>query len=274
MHSPNLSLTLFPGGRSKALTFSYDDGRKQDRRLVDIFNRHGLKATFHLNSGKFGTDNGGYIEESEVAALYDGHEISAHTVNHPFLERVPRERVIMEVMNDRHALEQLAGYPVTGMSYPFGTYNDEVVDTLGTLGIRYCRTVRSTGEFALPRHPLTWHPTCHHKQMREYGDKFLELDPPAHYVNLSLLYVWGHSYEFDNDDNWQEIEDFCAKMGGREEIWYATNIEIIDYLDARKRLAFSVDGTFVHNPSALSVWASIDGKAIEIRGGETMRLEA
>ena len=36
---------LFPQGRNKALTFSYDDGRQEDRRLVSIFRKHGLKAT-------------------------------------------------------------------------------------------------------------------------------------------------------------------------------------------------------------------------------------
>ena len=30
----------FPGGKRKALTLSYDDGKLADRRLVDIFNRH------------------------------------------------------------------------------------------------------------------------------------------------------------------------------------------------------------------------------------------
>ena len=35
----------------KALTFSYDDGIEQDRKLVEIFNRYGMKATFNLNTG-------------------------------------------------------------------------------------------------------------------------------------------------------------------------------------------------------------------------------
>ena len=35
----------------KALTFSYDDGIEQDRKLVDIFNKYGMKATFNLNTG-------------------------------------------------------------------------------------------------------------------------------------------------------------------------------------------------------------------------------
>ena len=43
----------FPGGKHKALTMSYDDGRTQDRRLIEIFNQNGIKGTFHLNSGLF-----------------------------------------------------------------------------------------------------------------------------------------------------------------------------------------------------------------------------
>ena len=38
-------------GKKKAVTFSYDDGVTQDRRLVELLNRYGLKATFNLNSG-------------------------------------------------------------------------------------------------------------------------------------------------------------------------------------------------------------------------------
>ena len=47
---------LFPQGKNKALTFSYDDGRQEDRRLISIFRKHGLKATFNLNSGEADTD--------------------------------------------------------------------------------------------------------------------------------------------------------------------------------------------------------------------------
>ena len=45
--------TCFPGGKAKALTMSYDDGKVQDRRLIDIFNKYGIKGTFNLNYGQF-----------------------------------------------------------------------------------------------------------------------------------------------------------------------------------------------------------------------------
>ena len=41
-------------GKRKAITFSYDDGVTQDRRLIEIFNRYGLRATFNLNSELLG----------------------------------------------------------------------------------------------------------------------------------------------------------------------------------------------------------------------------
>ena len=48
---------LYPEGKLKALTMSYDDGVRQDRRLIEIFNRNGLKGTFHLNYATFGHGN-------------------------------------------------------------------------------------------------------------------------------------------------------------------------------------------------------------------------
>ena len=43
-------------GKMKAITFSYDDGVTQDKRLIEIFNKYGLKATFNLNSGLLGKE--------------------------------------------------------------------------------------------------------------------------------------------------------------------------------------------------------------------------
>lgn len=265
-----LAFNLFPGGKFKALTLSYDDGRIHDRRLVEILNRHGLKATFHLNSGLL--DQPDYIGSEEVGSLYRGHEVAVHTVTHPFLEQTPQERVIMEVMEDRRKLESLTGYPVRGMSYPFGTYTAEIVSTLKTLGIQYSRTVQATERFGLPEDPLMWHPTCHHRDMLRLARDFLAFQPEAWNKKLNLFYVWGHSYEFHNNDNWNEIEQFGAMMTGHSDIWYATNMEIVEYVQALERLQLSVDGTIVRNPSACPLWITADGEAVEIGAGATVRL--
>ena len=51
-----------------------------------------------------------------------------------------------------------------------------------------------------------------------------------------MMYVWGHSYEFTDQNNWELMEQFCEMMSGKEDIWYATNIEIVDYMKAAENL--------------------------------------
>ena len=86
----------FPGGKHKALTLSYDDGRTQDRRLVDIMNRYGIRGTFNLNSGLW--ERGDRIDPAEIPTLYAGHEVACHTVTHPTIARCPLPEVAQEVL--------------------------------------------------------------------------------------------------------------------------------------------------------------------------------
>ena len=262
--------TCFPGGKHKCLTMSYDDGKLADRRLVEIFNRHGIRGTFHINSAPALTDEN-RIRPEEFSSLYAGHEVACHTVTHPTIARCPMPGVIAQVLDDRIALERVMGYPVRGLSYPNGSYNQDICNMLPYTGIRYARIVGSSGTFAMPEDFMKWKATCHHNdRLMELGRAFCELNKRQYQY---LMYVWGHSYEFDRDDNWQLMEDFCAMMGGRDDIWYATNIEIVDYLDVFNRLRFAADNSFVYNPSVESAWVRVDnGEPIEIPGGAQMIL--
>ena len=138
----NKVYACFPGGKHKALTLSYDDGRTQDRRLVEILNRYGLKGTFHLNSGMMDAEN--RIPAAEAAALYAGHEIACHTVTHPTIARCPLPEAAREVLEDRQALEKIAGYPVRGLSYPNGSVSRDIESMLPACGIRYSRITGSS----------------------------------------------------------------------------------------------------------------------------------
>lgn len=255
----------FPGGRVKALTFSYDDGRDFDRRLVKIFNDHKLKGTFHLNAGRMNSDL--LVSLDEIASLYDGHEISCHSFSHPFLERIPRTEVLREVWQDRELLEKYSPYPVTGMSYPFGTADAAVVEVLRNCGIEYCRTTVSTGKFNLPDEMLLWHPTCHHNEMLEIAPRFL-----SYRYNLGVFYVWGHSYEFGNKDDWSSMERFADMMADHDDIWYVTNIELCRYIKAFRALVTATDGRRAYNPSAVTVWVDTPNGAVPVAPGAVVEL--
>ena len=248
-----IRFNCYKDGKHKALTMSYDDGQRHDLRLLEIFDRYGIKGTFHLNSDNLGKEL--FVTPEEVTAAYAGHEVSVHSLTHPFLERISGEEVVNEILEDRKNLEALCGYPVRGMSYPFGTYTQELIGKLRTLGMQYSRTIKNTGKFDLPEDFMTWHPTCHHcdPKLMERLENFKRYKYP-----MPLLYVWGHSYEFPRDNNWEVIERFCAEASGDPDVWYATNIEIFDYVTALRGLRFAADRTMVYNPSATDVWVEVD----------------
>ena len=213
----------FPGETKKAVILSYDDGMTADRQLIEIMNRHGLRGTFHLNSGKL--DDGDHVTAAEMPVLYRGHEVSCHTRDHFHFSQLAPSVIAEEILADRDCLKQIMGYPIRGMSYPYGEYNDRLLAALPGFGIEYARTTRSHGGFHFPENPLTWHPTCHHRdRLMERTHVFLEKETSG------LLFVWGHSYEFEREGNWELMEEFGNLIGKREDVWYTTCIEIITYM--------------------------------------------
>lgn len=225
----------------KIFTMSYDDGVIWDEPFLEILNKYGIKATFNLNSGLLGdrvdltqmgiTFNHDKVEPHAVKALYAGHEVATHSVTHPALTVLSEEGIVREVDDDRKALSALVGYPVCGHAYPGGPYDERVAKVLNErCGIRYARTIDSHRTFAIPENPMTWHPTCHHfdAALFELAEKFLAAKPGE---NEDLLfYVWGHSYEFNIQDNWDHIERFCQMISGHDDVIYATNREALDLL--------------------------------------------
>jgi hypothetical protein len=205
----------------------------------------------------------------EVKEIYKNHEISCHTATHPFPKFLPKEGLIKEIYEDRRDLDEIARYPVRGLSYPFGEYSADVIETFRALGMEYGRTVKATGSFGIPVDFMQWHPTAHHKNdIMNKLSVFKTTERPF----LMLFYVWGHSYEFDRDNNWSLIEEFCKEASGLSDVWYATNIEIYDYITALRNLKFSVDCSIVYNPSAIPVWFTANDKVVKVEPGQTLKL--
>ncbi len=221
---------------SKYFTLSFDDGTVQDIRFTEIINKYGLKCTFNINSGFFGQKHRLIrenldVDHSELDAdtaviVYKGHEVAVHTVHHPNLLNLDKENIIKEVKDDEDALEKLFGYEIIGMAYPGGPYyNDFVIDTiLENSKIRYARTTCSHNTFKMPDRLMEWHPTCHmnDEKLFELAETFIKDTSD----NDMLFYVWGHSFEFDIDNSWGRLEEFCKYISGRDKIKYVTNGEI------------------------------------------------
>ncbi|MBQ3053505.1 MAG: polysaccharide deacetylase family protein [Clostridia bacterium] len=252
----------FPQGKKKVFTISYDDGNIADLKMIDIMNKYGILGTFNLNMSKFPED----------ITKYEGHEIACHGYEHKFwgIENAPD--TMMDIIRDRFEMEKATGKIIRGMAYPYGVYDSWTLDLLKNSGLVYGRTIKSTHDFSVPSDWMQLHPTCHHndKELMKLADKFINENVEK---KCRMFYVWGHSYEFVKDNNFELFENLCKTIGGRSDIWYATNIQIFDYLNAYNRLIWSVDNTMVHNPTALTVYFSINFKdEYNIKPGETIRI--
>ena len=261
----NVRFGFYPGGKRKALTFSYDDARVEDRRLSALFRTYGAKATFHINAANLGRT--GFLDPGEIKELFSGHEIACHGLTHPWLERLPPESFAYEILEDRRRLEALCGYPVRGLSFPWGTCNDSVTAGIRTLGIRYARTIQSSNQFLLPENFLRWNPTCHHN-----ADLMSRIEPFRSAKPLSLFYVWGHSFEFTRDGNWDMMSRFCDALASMQDVWFATNIEIYEYITALQGISLTVDRRTAFNSSGRDIWLDVDGEAVCVPAGQTLRL--
>lgn len=130
-----------------------------------------------------------------------------------------------EVLADIQKLTEEFGYRPVGMAYPFGTYSDAVVDFVRENGIKYARTVGKSHSFDLPVDPLRWDATCHHAEpeLMTLAKEFVEAKPDK----PMLFSVWGHTCEFDANNNWDILERFCEYLAGREDIFFGTNAECL-----------------------------------------------
>ena len=264
----------FPGFKYKAFTLSYDDGVTQDIRLLQIMEKYGVKGTFNINSGLFGY--GKRMVADNLPTLYENQEVAVHGHKHLSLQGLDTGMICQDIIKDRELLETLFNRVIKGMAYAYGTYDETVLNTLKACGISYSRTTYNTDDFSLPKDWLQWHTTCHHNspKLMEYAEKFLAVDDGDYARRTSepkLFFVWGHSSEFDDNDNWEVIENLLKKVGGKDDIWYATNGEIYEYTENFRKLQFSADGKLVYNPTAQDMYMVAGGKEVVAKAGATTR---
>ncbi len=278
----------YPGGKSKAVTFSYDDGSHHDLRLAEIINRYGIKCTFNVNTAYIAEQNGqDRLSDDEIRRylLAAGHEVAVHGHEHMAPGLCTPVEIIQDVLKCRLSLEQRFERIIRGMAYPdSGITNtavtpfDAIKRMLQDMGIVYARSLAGDNDrFWLPEDWYAWTPTARHinPQALQYAESFAHLNVDS--LNLPnqgprLFYLWGHSFEFAAQDNWSLLDQLCETLGSKADTWYATNIEIYDYVEAYRSLQFSADGKRVFNPTLHQLWFKVNQTLYVIAPNETRLL--
>jgi hypothetical protein len=175
-----------------------------------------------------------------------------------------------QIVDDRKALEDLVGYPVRGMAYPFGDYNAAVIEILRESGVEYARTCENLDPCFPPVGPLAWASTAFHiaKDVPDRWKKFYG-DP----TSTGVFFLWGHSFEFSRD-GWNLFPKIYGPIAGLADVSPAlptfgtAQTELFDYETARKRLVIASNGKSVYNPSAIAVTVAARDRLIEAEPGK------
>lgn len=265
---------FYPEFKSKCLTFSYDDGVIQDKELLKRISTSNFKITFNLNSGLFsqlkyrdGVDNS-RLSENEVKNLYgDKHEIASHSLYHFHMENLNYEDNYFQIQEDIKNLSKLFDKPIRGFAYPFSTYNEYTLKALKDLDVKYARTTKSTYSFDLPQNFLLWNPTIHHndKELFNVVNKFLNEK-----LDMGLLYIWGHSYEFANQNNFDILDKLVSKFKNEKDVAYLTNIEVFDYINAIRNV--KINNRILINNSSLDIYFIFDNKKYILKAHEELKI--
>ncbi|CAG8655781.1 19995_t:CDS:2 [Gigaspora margarita] len=100
--------------------------------LLDFLNTKGISATFFVNG-------------NNVECIYDyadiilrihqeGHLIGSHTWSHPDLTSLSKTEVSNQIVSLEKALKKIVGLVPKYFRPPFGSYNDEVLNTIESHG--------------------------------------------------------------------------------------------------------------------------------------------
>jgi peptidoglycan-N-acetylglucosamine deacetylase len=129
-----------PGSRELALT--YDDGPNDPwtLRLLDVLDRHSVKATFFL-LGKF------VAEKPEIARELTarGHELGVHTWDHPNLMFASPSEVRRQIERTQSIIFDTTGVRCTLIRPPFGARTPLTLRVIRKLGLT----------------PVMWNVTCY-----------------------------------------------------------------------------------------------------------------
>lgn len=273
----------YPGYVEKVVTFSYDDWEDGDAKLIAMLDKNGLKGTFNLITSRSG-------RKIDIPS-YDGHEIANHSYQHLKYTVTPENattdwpyRTLTEVVNDigqgHEDIVELTGKAPIGFVWPYGRPDaradfNEIMAYLKALGVKYVRPVASTNGFSLPSDWYHWRPTCHHDNMGNNLQKFLNLEEDG---TLKCFYVWGHTFELEetykpeetNKVRWDDMEGYLAQLKDREDIWKATNGEIYTYVEAIRSATVNQYTRTITNPSNVTIYATVGDKQVAIASGATI----
>lgn len=124
------------------VSLTWDDGRASQATSLDIQQRHGMAATYYVNSAMIGS-SGWYLTRPQLDALAAaGNEIGGHTERHENLTTISLDQARQTICGDRDRLVSWYGSPAgRSFAYPYGASNPDVRSIVSGCGYSSGRNI-------------------------------------------------------------------------------------------------------------------------------------
>jgi peptidoglycan/xylan/chitin deacetylase (PgdA/CDA1 family) len=141
-----------PSTDTRRAVLTFDDGyRGVLQRALPALLSHGFSATVFVVLDKIGgvndwdgeTPGEPLLSADEIRALHAaGIEIGSHGATHRALTGLSDADLHREVAGSKDTLERLVSAPVTSFCYPYGDFDDRVVEAVRAAGYRAATVIR------------------------------------------------------------------------------------------------------------------------------------
>lgn len=229
------------------VTTSWDDGHVLDLQVAGLLKKYNLTGTFYVSPKCRELKFKSRLDDQEIRLLAKRFEIGAHTMTHPRLTRVSLNEADKEIRNSKSHLEKVLGKKVVSFCYPGGEFDKKHKKIARDAGFSYARTVRrlhikpSKDNFAAA---TTIHAYKHYQDV----PKILVLsrfNPAKFWLVFNdwselgklmfdkalksggVYHVWGHSWEIDNNNDWERLERLFRYISDHDGVSYVTNKELV-----------------------------------------------
>jgi peptidoglycan/xylan/chitin deacetylase (PgdA/CDA1 family) len=125
---------------SKSFVLTFDDGYLNFlSEVFPILRQYGFTATIFLATGYIG-GSCEWIKENSVPRLKilewkdiiqlknSGISFGTHTVSHPYMTELTDKEITYEILECKKLIEQKLGGPITSFCYPYGDYDERVLN--------------------------------------------------------------------------------------------------------------------------------------------------
>ncbi|BDD09251.1 hypothetical protein FUAX_16830 [Fulvitalea axinellae] len=166
----------------KNVVLTFDDGSNCFlKNAMPILRKYSVPAVVYVVAGEIGQKDVVFEESSNKTPIdlltkeelreltKEGIEIGSHCVNHVHLARKTKEVVETELIESKKILEEVLGKRVYSIAYPFGNYNEEVMDVAQKSGYDWAVMTKAgsnvgRNRFELFRTPIRGYKLKHYLQ--------------------------------------------------------------------------------------------------------------